>query len=185
MRIAISGTHCCGKTTLIEEFLLLHKDFKYEPEAYEALQDELGESFSAEPSAEDFRRQLDYCVQKLGGYQNGDNVIFERCPADYLAYMSALQDLGRDSQPTKIAADSVLLARSAMKYLDIIVLVRLSEHDFDVPDEEDPELRTLVDEKLELILINNELELVTDHLLIVEASGSTNHRLQLLQGALT
>src|SRR5262245_18638623 len=185
MRIAISGTHCCGKTTLIEEFLLLHKDFKHEAEAYEVLQDELGESFAAEPSAEEFRRQLEYCVQKISEYQDGDHVMFERCPADYLAYMLALQDLDRDSQAPQIAADSVLMAKSAMKYLDMIVLVRVSEQDIEVPDEEDPELRMLVDEKLELILINNELDLLPDDLSIVEAIGSTHQRLQLLEDALT
>jgi len=184
MRIGISGTHCCGKTTLIEEFLLRHKDFKYEAEAYEVMQDELGESFAAQPSAEDFRRQLEYCAQNLSEYSEGDHVIFERCPADYLAYMFALQDLGRDSQAAQVAARSIGMARSAMMQLDLIVLVRLSEQDFDVPDEEDPELRMLVDERLESILINNELDLLPDHLLIVEASGSTLRRLEILEETL-
>ncbi len=39
MRVAISGTHCCGKSTLIDAFLLAHSDYVHEPEAYVALQD--------------------------------------------------------------------------------------------------------------------------------------------------
>jgi len=39
MRIAISGTHCCGKSTLIDELLITHPEFHHEPEAYEAMED--------------------------------------------------------------------------------------------------------------------------------------------------
>lgn len=179
MRIAISGTHCCGKTTLIEEFLSRHKDFKHEAEAYESMQDELGESFAAEPSAEDFRRQLEHCVGRLEQYPERDNVIFERCPADYLAYMFALRDLGRDSQAGKIAADSMQIARSGMKALDVVVLLRPDDH-YDVPDDEDPELRTMMDGRLESVLVHNELDLF-EELLIVEASGSRSERLEALE----
>jgi len=183
MRIAISGTHCCGKSTLIDEFLTNHSEYTHEPEAYEALQDEHGESFAAEPSAEDFRRQLEYCVARLEQYRKSDNVVFERCPADYLAYMLALRDLGRDSQASQVAAESVGIARSGMKRLDIVVLARLDEENFEVADEEDPELRRLVDEKLESILSDNDLDLFSE-LLIIETPGSTSERLQLIEAAL-
>src|SRR4030095_13845740 len=85
MRIAISGTHCCGKSTLMDAFLTTHSDFSHEPEAYAALEDR-GETFAAEPSADDFVRQLEYCVDRLDQFAPNEDVIFERCPADYLAY---------------------------------------------------------------------------------------------------
>jgi hypothetical protein len=72
MRIAISGTHCSGKSTLIDEFLLAHPEFTHEPEAYEALQEDHGETFSAEPNAEDFYRQLEYNVGRLRQYGAAD-----------------------------------------------------------------------------------------------------------------
>ena len=40
MRVAISGTHCCGKSTLIDEFLSAHPDFAHEPEPYTVLQED-------------------------------------------------------------------------------------------------------------------------------------------------
>ena len=183
MKIAISGTHCCGKSPLIDEFLITHSEYTHEPEAYETMQDELGESFAAEPSAEDFRRQLEHCVNRLEQYRDSDNVIFERCPADYLAYMLALRDLGRDSQASQIAAECVRTVRSEMKGVDVVVLLRLQEQDFDVSNEEDPELRRLVDEKLESILIDNQFDLFSD-LLIIEPPGSTSERLQALEAVL-
>src|SRR5688500_8701441 len=115
MRIAISGTHCCGKSTLIDNFLSLYPNFTHEPEAYEALQDEHGEVFSADPVAEDYYRQLEYCVGRLQQYGSGDCVIFERCPADYLAYLLALADLGRDPTAQRIAENSINIARHGMQ----------------------------------------------------------------------
>jgi len=100
MRIAISGTHCCGKTTLIDAFLTTHPEFHHEPEAYEALVVR-GEEFSAEPSADDFVRQLEYCVNRLNEFGPGDDMIIERCPADYIAYLLALEKLRRDPNAQK------------------------------------------------------------------------------------
>jgi len=59
----------------------------------------------------------------------------------------------------------------------------LQEEDFDVSNEEDPELRRLVDEKLESILIDNQFDLFSD-LLIIEPPGSTSERLQALEAVL-
>jgi len=59
----------------------------------------------------------------------------------------------------------------------------LQEEDFDVSNEEDPELRRLVDEKLESILIDNQFDLFSD-LLIIEPLGSTSERLQALEAVL-
>ena len=40
MRIAVSGTHFIGKTTLIEKFIKAHSDYRCEIEPYYKLQDE-------------------------------------------------------------------------------------------------------------------------------------------------
>src|SRR5688572_1363139 len=32
VRIAISGTHCSGKTTLVADFIVAHRDYVHEPE---------------------------------------------------------------------------------------------------------------------------------------------------------
>lgn len=49
---------------------------------YEALQDLYGEAFAAEPSADDFYRQLEYHVGRLHHYRVGNRVMFERSPVD-------------------------------------------------------------------------------------------------------
>jgi hypothetical protein len=65
MRIAVSGTHGTGKSTLIDEFLGAHPDFVHEPEPYAVMVDDFGEEFSAEPCVEDFRRQLEFNIERL------------------------------------------------------------------------------------------------------------------------
>ena len=107
MRIAVSGTHCSGKTTLIDEFLLNHPDYSHEPEPYAALEEDYGEAFSAEPGAEEFYRQLEFNVSRLHEYAMGKCVMFERCPVDFLAYLLALKDLRRDEDGSRIADTSL------------------------------------------------------------------------------
>src|SRR5262245_55639634 len=90
MRIAVSGTHGVGKSTLIEEFLRVHPEFAHEPEPYAVMVEDYGEEFSAEPCVEDFLRQLEFNLERLGHHAAGGKVIYERCPLDFLAYLSAL-----------------------------------------------------------------------------------------------
>ena len=182
MRVAISGTHCCGKSTLIDEFLLTHPDFAHEPEPYEALQEEYGETFGAELSAEDFYRQLEYSVERLAQHRPGDRVIFERSPVDFIAYMLALADLGRDPHGSRLAAQSRAAARHGLQELDLVLFLRAEN---EVPDSEDPELRTETENQLESILIDDSGGLLPARLLIIEAFGPTTQRLKTLEVALT
>jgi predicted ATPase len=92
MRIAVSGTHGVGKSTLIEEFLRVHPEFVHEPEPYEVLVEDYGEEFSAEPCVEDFLRQLEFNLERVGQHEQQENVIYERCPLDFLAYLTALHE---------------------------------------------------------------------------------------------
>ena len=89
MRIAVSGTHCSGKTTLIEEFLRAHPDFVHEPEAYTVMVEDYGEEFSSE---RDFFRQLEF-IEQPGVMQTASESSSSEAP-DYLAYGGS-QDLNR------------------------------------------------------------------------------------------
>src|SRR5215211_3229445 len=90
MRIAVSGTHGTGKSTLIDEFLRAHPNFIHEPEPYTVMVEDLGEEFSAEPCVEDLYRQLEFNIDRLRQHAPGERVIYERCPLDFLAYIDAL-----------------------------------------------------------------------------------------------
>jgi predicted ATPase len=178
MRIAVSGSHCSGKSTLIEAFVAKYPDYQHEPEAYELLQD----SFSAEPLAEDFFRQMECHLQQLEKYQPGDTVIIERSPVDFVAYLKALVLLNRDSFGQQLVDEAITLARTAIHSLDVIVFLSTRDVRAFVPAEEDLELRDSVNDLLESILLNDELDLFSSsNTLVVDGSGPIENRVHLLE----
>lgn len=182
MRVAVCGTHGVGKSTLIEAFLERRNDYAFEPEAYEALTELYGEGFAAEPSAEDYVRQLEFNVARLKDFAPGDRVIFERCPADYVAYLLALDALSRPTADTGLTENAIQTAREAMGMLDLIIFLPAQDGG---PASEDPELRHAVDAILEAILIGGERSLLReDGPIVLEATGPTSRRLRILEGAL-
>jgi hypothetical protein len=186
MRIAISGTHCSGKSTLIDAFLLAHPTFAYEPEPYTVLQDEYGETFAADPSADDFYHQLTFNLDRLRRYQSTDDVIYERCPIDFLAYLLALRDLRRASAAVELITSAIGLVKNALPFLDVIVFLPLNPADgIEVSTSEDPVLRMAVDRRLIRLLSDDDFDLFPAGCpMVVEAQGSTDQRLRLLEAAL-
>ena len=183
MRVAVSGTHCSGKSTLIDEFLLAHPEFAHEPEPYTVLSEDYGEVFAARPSAEDFYRQLEFNVDRLSHYEVDELVIFERCPVDFLAYMLALRDLGRDEYATRVIETSLGIVMGGLELLDLIVFLPLNSTYSRVESgAEDLELRTVVDDRLAGLLRDDDLNLfTTSHPQVVEVNGSTATRLQTVE----
>lgn len=172
MRIAVSGTHCVGKSTLIDEFLLAHGDYVHEPEPYTVLVEDLGEEFAEEPCVEDFLRQLDFSIDRVATHAAGEKVIYERCPLDFLAYIEALE-------PNQIAP---LLGpiSTALTNLDLLVFVPIEPAV--CPDAEYPKLRKAVDQRLNAILLDDDLGIIKTP--VVEATGSTAQRLRIIEQAM-
>lgn len=164
MRIAVSGTHGVGKSTLIEEFLRRHPEFVHEPEPYTVLVEDFGEEFSAEPCVEDFLRQLEFNIDRIHQHAPGKNVIYERCPVDFLAYIHAL-----DPQRAEALLE---LVSEAMQHLDLIVYLPLDET---CVVDEFPKLQRAVDRKLSSIFREDQFANV------VEAEGSTDQRLRTVE----
>jgi predicted ATPase len=187
MRVAISGTHCCGKSTLIDEFLSAHPDFVHEPEPYTVLQEEYGEVFSAEPSADEFYRQLEFNLERLRlNHPEDDRIIYERSPADFLAYILALSDLGREQDSSRILERSLALVTEGIRLLDLIAFIPADDEDgMATFDSEDPELRAAVNRQLAGILIEDGFDLlISSRPTVLEVWGSTAQRLRMLERAL-
>ena len=174
MRIAVSGTHCVGKSTLIDEFLRAHPDFTHEPEPYTVMVEDLGEEFSAEPCVEDFQRQLQFNLERLQGHAPGERVIYERCPLDFLAYIDALDPKSAEEWRDPIS--------NAMQHLDLIVYLPLDEAWL---DSEYPKLQKAVDRRLSAIFSADEFGVLgSSSARLIEASGSTPQRLRIVESHL-
>lgn len=175
MRIAVSGTHGVGKSTLIDEFLRRHPEFAHEPEPYTVLVEDLGEEFAAEPCVEDFRRQLEFNIERLNQHAANANVIYERCPVDFFAYIHAL-----DPQ----SAEALLEPLSeAMQHLDLIVYLPFLETS---ATDDFPKLQRAVDRRLSSILREDQFGIMSSaNTSIIEAQGSTDLRLRTLENAIS
>ena len=177
MRIAVSGTHCSGKSTLIEDFLAAHRDYVHEPEPHEWLQEMYGEVLADEPTVDDFYRQLELCVERMRGYGPGSNVIAERSALDFLAYILALSDLGRARRDRQSIESATELAAAGIENVDLLVILPLNERDgIAAPESEDLELRDAMNERL--------LELAGGHPRVIEISGDRQQRLRMLDSML-
>lgn len=177
MLVVISGTHASGKSTLISDFTSLHPEFEVLPDPYEMLDDE-----DVEPGADSFSAQLQLAAARLREPAPGVPRIAERGPLDFLAYLDALMSLRRPTRSPSLFRSGLATAAAAMAQVDLLVLLPLSEADhIEVPADEDPELRSAMNESL--------LELADDPDLVgnakvVEITGSPSHRLAQFEDAI-
>lgn len=149
MRIAISGTHAVGKSTLAQELGGVLPDYETVEEPYYALLDE-GHTFSAEPTVEDLEVLLRRSITSLATASAG-RVLYDRCPADYLAYLAAHPD----TDPGTLAA-WVSSAQQVIERLDIIIFVPIERPDrIEVPEIEGRRLRRRVDGVLREMLVED------------------------------
>ena len=148
MKIAVSGAHRTGKTTLIEELCHVLPAYVAVEEPYYLLEEE-GHEFAEMPSLEDFELQLERSIDCILDSEN--DRIFDRCPADILAYLITHHDAdGFDLEHW------LPRVRSAMKHLDLIVFVPVEDPDrVIVSDPDEAELRQRVDEELRDIVLED------------------------------
>ncbi len=171
MLIGVSGSHCTGKSTLIDSFCELHPEFTRLAEPYEELDD-----LWAEVSTEMLLDQLDFQIEQLSSLETGD-VIVERTPLDFVAYLEALNEVGRGSFSS---GKHFELARKSTRRFDLIVFVPIDGASIYVPDEEDLELRKAVNERLTEVLNDSDVGPR-----ILEVRGSVSHRLEMLERAVS
>ncbi len=167
MRIAISGSHMVGKTTLVEALVVALPGYVMVPEPYHVLADE-GHAFADMPSLEDFERQLECSIQGL--LESGADVIFDRCPLDILGYLLA----HRDSQLFQ-AVDWLAGIQESVARLDRIVFVPVEEPDRIVVPVAEARLRSEVDAVLRELILDDSYGLGFDVTLV---SGSVSERLR-------
>lgn len=174
MRIAISGTHRSGKSTLVEELSGALPEYSTVEEPYCQLAEE-GHEFAEMPSVEDFELQLERSIACL---EEGDeNVIFDRCPADFLGYLLTHSEAEAFNLKRWLPR-----VREAMETLDLVVFLPVEERDrIALPSSEDAELRMLVDEKLKEIFLENSFGFGID---VQEVAGTPRERAQRVMACL-
>jgi thymidylate kinase len=167
MRIAISGTHRVGKTTLAEALAEALPEHELVPEPYYLLEEE-GHEFEEMPSLEDFERQLERAIQATN--ESGSNVVFDRCPLDILGYLLT----HRDADAFELD-DWLLRVRNAVMKLDLIVFVPIEDPDRVAVLRTEARLRADVDEALREIVEDDAFDFEFE-VLTVEGPPATRLR---------
>lgn len=166
MRIAISGSHDTGKSTLVESLAERLTRYVAVEESYYTMLDE-GHAFADVPTAEDFELLLDRTLADTARETRLD-VLFDRCAADYLAYLVVLT---RRAELLDAWFDR---SRDMLDRLDLVVFVPLEQPDRVRRDSIDaPRLRRAVDALLRELLIDNALDCRVP---VMEVSGSAADR---------
>jgi len=168
MKIAVSGAHRTGKTTLVEELCRALPAYIAVDEPYHLLEEE-GHEFAEMPSLEDFELLLERSIESL--VEGGDDQIFDRCPADLLAYLITHPDSGGFDVERWLPR-----VRKAMERLDLIVFVPIEHPDrVAVLAPDHGELRRLVDEELREIVLDDRWEFDVEAL---EVTGTLRERVR-------
>jgi len=154
MRIAVSGSHGTGKSTLIASFLERRPGYVHEPEAYETLGDEVDLTDGA-PTPEGLELLLRWTAAAVARHGPGTRVVHERSPVDYLAYAAASLRAWPPGAAASFAEEFAPAAREAVGHLDLIAFVPVSPA---VPERpgEDARFRRRVDRELRRALLDDE-----------------------------
>jgi predicted ATPase len=164
MRVAISGAHRNGKTTLIEELRRALPTYEAMDEPYRLLEED-GHAFAAMPSLEDFELQLERSIECVSSGKKDQ--LFDRCPADILAYLVSHPDSdGFDLEHW------LPRARGAMRHLELVVFVPV-EPDRAMDTGRTDRLRGRVDEELREILLEDRWDFGVE---VLEVAGSPIER---------
>jgi predicted ATPase len=177
VRIVVSGTHASGKSTLIADVALRHPGWDVLPDPFELLDDA-----SDGPSAAMFAAQLRLSADRLIDETSTD-VIAERGPLDFLAYLVAWAELSGSALDQQVRQQATALVVAAMRTVDVLVVLPLAARDaIHVSADEHLELREAMnDVLLEMV---DDPELIGDHLLVREITGTPAERVAAVEALL-
>jgi len=178
MRIVVSGTHASGKSTLIDDFVEAHPEYERWGDPFEFV-----ESALDEPDASSYFEQLVASARRLlaGGVER--DVIVDRGPLDFLAYLAALETLGRGGRSGALLEQGLELTSRAMNEVDLLVILPLEHRDgLAAAADEDLELRSAMNESL--LELSDDAELTGDRDRVIEVTGGRATRLAAVNAAL-
>ena len=194
MRIAITGSHSLGKSTVVNDWVARRPGFVREEEPYRVLGLHGPYTILFRDASTRLQNgiQLYYSIGRVHRYgTQAHDVIFDRAPVDYLAYSQYTADSGRTDIDDVFVASMVPAVRESLDHLDILAFVPKSdawpvEMEADGIRPVDHEYRDAVDAIFKQIYRQGRYGVMQGerrpHL--VELVGSREQRLQQLQQAI-
>lgn len=188
MRIAVSGTHSVGKSTLVSDIHTQFGAFIHEEEPYRALRDIYPIKFGKESTRYCNGVQCFYNISRVQQYRSSrDHVIFDRCPVDYIAYSIYTAHHRQTDLDMAFVESLVKPVRESLKFLDLLVFVPVSrEHPMHLENDGirpiDKHYRWDVDHQFKRIYREGLYDLMSEKgAKLVEVTGSREDRLEQLR----
>jgi hypothetical protein len=185
MRIAISGYHSLGKSTIVNEWFAKNPNFVREEEPYRAL----GLYGPYEILFRDASTKLHNGIHRYG--KSTDDVIFDRAPVDYIAYSQYTANQGSTDIDAAFVESMVPAVRESLDHLDILAFVPKSdawpvEMETDGIRPVDPAYRDEVDAIFKQIYREGRFQVLPEKNgpLLLELWGPREQRLDQLQAAI-
>lgn len=127
MRIAISGTACQGKSTLVNDFLKNWPNYKRSDESYRKLLKKEKLNINKNVDKDSQWKILNCLIDDVQKTEKGDKVIFDRCPLDNLVYSLWAEDKGISDIDSKFIEKCIPLVQESMKAIDIIFFLPITK----------------------------------------------------------
>jgi hypothetical protein len=124
MRVAVSGTTCQDKSTLVQDIITNWDGLYREPKVtYQSIIDSIKGTEFKKISSTMWRLITDLNREIYKFKEEADNVVFNRCALDVLAYSLWLKKKNVNSVDDKFIKRLKVKTRKCMKHLDIIFFV--------------------------------------------------------------
>ncbi len=129
MRIAVSGSHSLGKSTLVWDWVQRHPNYQREEEPFRALDGEMYDiRFRQECNRLHNGIQMYYNASRVNLYASSHHcVIFDRAPVDYIAYSQYTADQGTTDIDEAFVMAMVSRVKETLERLDLLVFVPITD----------------------------------------------------------
>ena len=194
MRIAISGSHSLGKSTVVNDWISEFPHFTREEEPYRVLglHGPYEIRFREESTRLQNGIQLYYNISRIHRYAaSSDDVIFDRGPIDYLAYSQYTANKGTTDITDAFVESMVPAVRESLDHLDLVAFVaKCDEWPVEMVADGirpvDPEYRDEVDAIFKQIYREGRFNVMphVNQPHVVELFGSRQQRLAQLKAAI-
>lgn len=127
MRIAISGTACQGKSTLISDFLEKWPNYTTSKKTYRDVITEQGLEHSSLTNKDTQWAILNFMIDELQKTCKDDKIIFDRCPLDNIVYSIWAEAKKESDVDEEFIKKCMPLVRESLRSIDIILFTPITK----------------------------------------------------------
>ena len=128
MRLSLTGAANTGKTSLLQSFLHTWKTYKTPEKTYRDIIEEKQLEHSSKTTTETQTEILNFITDQQLGKTVDDDIIYDRCTLDVLAYTIWAHEKGIEGFDTAFVNTQIKLVRESLRALDIIFICKFNEN---------------------------------------------------------